>query len=288
VQVAARVRALGGVARTRELRARGFRQSDIAAAVARGEIIRLRIGWFGLPGLDPLVIAAHRAGGPPVCATVAAIRGLWMLNEPSLHIAVQGRESRAASRVERRGETVLHWMPGDLTIPVQSLVPALRMVASCLSPLEAVCVLDSALHRRMVTLAQLSRGASGTVRNVLALCDGRAESGVESIFRFRASRAGYAFRTQVEISGGRVDFMFGDRLIVEVDGEEFHSGHEAFVADRERDAWHSAIGYYVVRLTYAQVVHRWHEVGALLKLLHTRGEHLGPTRIRRFIRRAEL
>jgi very-short-patch-repair endonuclease len=288
VHVAAGVRALGGVARTRELRARGFRQSDIAAAVARGEIIRLRIGWFGLPGLDPVVVSAHRAGGPPVCATVAAMRGLWMLNDPSLHIAVRGRESRTASRVARRGDLVLHWMPGDPPTPVQPLLPALRMVASCLPPLEAVCVLDSALHRRMVTPAQLSDGASGPARKVLALCDGRAESGVESIFRIRASRAGYAFRTQVVISGGRVDFLFGDRLVVEVDGDEFHSGHEAFVADRERDAWHSAIGFYVVRLTYAQVVHRWHEVEALLKLLHTRGEHLGPARIRRTIRHAEM
>jgi very-short-patch-repair endonuclease len=74
--------------------------------------------------------------------------------------------------------------------------------------------------------------------------------------------------------------------MVEVDGSEFHSGHAAFLADRERDAWHAAIGFRVVRLTYAQVVHRWHEVHDLLRLLHRRGEHLDRAGIRILPRRA--
>ena len=99
--------------------------------------------------------------------------------------------------------------------------------------------------------------------------------------------AGYRFRTQVVIPGGRVDFLFGDRLVVEVDGSEFHSGHDAFVADRERDAWHTAIGYGVVRFTYGQVVHRWEEVESVLRLLHARGEHLARARMRTSGRHAE-
>ena len=115
---------------------------------------------------------------------------------------------------------------------------------------------------------------------ILRLCDGSAESGVETIFRLRASESGFRFRTQVRLTGSRVDFLFGDRLIVEVDGSEHHAGHDAFVSDRERDAWHAASGYYVVRLTYDQVVHRWHEVESLLRILHARGEHRSRSRIR--------
>lgn len=83
-----------------------------------------------------------------------------------------------------------------------------------------------------------------------------------------------------------MDFLFGDRLIVEVDGSEFHSGHAAFVSDRERDAWHTAIGFKVVRLTYEQVVHRWEEVESLLRMLHARRAHLHASRFRKSGRHA--
>jgi very-short-patch-repair endonuclease len=159
-------------------------------------------------------------------------------------------------------------------------------MVGCVSEMEAICSVDSALHLGLVTLEQVSRHLSQRGRKVLRHCLASAESGVESIFRVRAARAGFRFRTQAELAGGRVDFVFGERLLVEVDGSAHHSGHEEFVRDRERDALHKALGYVVVRFSYEQVVHRWHEVESVLTLIVARGEHFWPPRIRKSARHA--
>jgi len=80
-------------------------------------------------------------------------------------------------------------------------------------------------------------------------------------------------RRQVTIRGvGRVDFVFGTRLVVEVDGEVFHSGSTEFEADRRRDALLSARGYRVLRFSYQQVMQRWPEVHAALLAALLRGD----------------
>jgi very-short-patch-repair endonuclease len=269
---------LGGVARTRELEAHGCTRRAITAAVVCGDVVRLRVGWFGLPSLAAPVIQAHRAGGAPACATVASIHGLWMLHQPGLHIEV----SRGGTRALAPPGVTVHWVPDCQRSPRQGqeLGAALRTMTACLPELDAVCAIDSALNRGLVRLDELRHGASPACLRVLDRCDGRAESGTESVFRVRAEDAGFRFATQVALPGSRADFLFGDRLIVEVDGSEHHAGREAFVADRERDAWHAALGFRVVRLTYGQVVHRWHEVESLLRLMLARGEHRARERIR--------
>lgn len=246
-----------------------------------GRLERLRVGWFALPASPQAVKDAHRVGGRPACVTVADLHGLWLLDRRGLHVEVTDTQSRLRSPAGT--DLRLHWTehPDGSERRGQPLVTALAQMSTCLSRLEVISAIDSALHRRLVSVAQLSR-AMGSARNAtLGACDGRAESGVESIFRVRASEAGYVFRTQVPTGGWRLDFLFGDRLAVEVDGSEFHSGHEAFVRDRERDAWHAAVGYHVLRFTYDQVIYRWHEVASVLQLMHSRGEHLGRSRIRR-------
>jgi very-short-patch-repair endonuclease len=296
VDLSAAIAHLGGIARTRELRNLGFTPQAIAAGVHLGRIQRLRIGWFGSPSLPDLLVRAHRVGGVPACASVAQAHQLWMLREPRLHIEVERgdsrfrsqRESATAIPIRARDDVVVHWVDRSIRSPRtgQPLVIALAQMVGCVPELEAVATIDSALHRKLVTLDDLVRTASGRARPVIERCDPRAESGVESFFRLRAFDSGFTFRTQVPFPGSRVDFLFGDRLIVEVDGEEHHSGPAAFAADRERDAWYAALGYLVIRLTYAQVIHRWHEVDSLLRLVHARGDQFWPYRIRKSARRA--
>lgn|GEM_PF-2199224 len=64
-----------------------------------------------------------------------------------------------------------------------------------------------------------------------------------------------ALKLQVLIQPYRVDFMVNDRLIVEVDGEAYHSAPEAVARDRERDAYMVSYGYAVLRIP-AKVVLR--------------------------------
>lgn len=58
-------------------------------------------------------------------------------------------------------------------------------------------------------------------------------------------------RINVRIAGREVDAFFPDeRLIVELDGYEFHSSRESFRENRERDAAMLALGLVTVRITW--------------------------------------
>ena len=56
------------------------------------------------------------------------------------------------------------------------------------------------------------------------------------------------------LNGHEVDAVWADhRLIVEIDGYDFHGGRRAFETDRARDAAHVAAGYRVIRFTANQL-----------------------------------
>lgn len=77
---------------------------------------------------------------------------------------------------------------------------------------------------------------------------------IESLLRLGLVRAGIAFDLQVwVVPFHRVDFLLGDRLVVEVDGRRFHDDPDAFERDRERDALLALWGFRVLRFTYRQV-----------------------------------
>ncbi|HWK77115.1 DUF559 domain-containing protein [Microbacterium sp.] len=83
---------------------------------------------------------------------------------------------------------------------------------------------------------------------------------------------GIVLACQVHIDRvGRVDFVVGGRLIIEVDGRENHEGQSMRHKDLTRDAAASALGYETLHFDYAQVIHDWPsvqqaEVGALARL----------------------
>ena len=52
-----------------------------------------------------------------------------------------------------------------------------------------------------------------------------------------------------------VDFFWpAARLVVEVDGEAYHSSHEAFIKDRRKDVDLRGKGYNVYRFTWVDIV----------------------------------
>jgi very-short-patch-repair endonuclease len=93
---------------------------------------------------------------------------------------------------------------------------------------------------------------------VLNEVDGRAESGTESITRVRLRRKGLRVEPQERIPRvGTVDLVVEGRLVVEVDGREFHTSEDRFEEDRRRDAELVALGYRVLRFSYRQVLYDW-------------------------------
>ncbi len=75
------------------------------------------------------------------------------------------------------------------------------------------------------------------------------------------SGLGLAFRTQVNLRDslghiGRVDFLVGDRVVVEFDGMVKYDGadgRDALAAEKQREDRLRAAGYEVVRLTWADL-----------------------------------
>ena len=109
---------------------------------------------------------------------------------------------------------------------------------------------------------------------LLALIDPSSESGGESAIRLRLRRLGVPYRSQVVIPGvGRVDFLIGNRLVIEADGFEFHGDREAFESDRARDRRLVELGYLVIRVTYRQL-QSWPQIERSLLAIVRSGRHL--------------
>lgn len=150
----------------------------------------------------------------------------------------------------------------------------------CQSVEIVVAAADSALRLGRISTAQWAALISELprrLRRLLAQVDARSESITESLTRFRLQQLGIDTRPQVKIAGvGRVDLLIGSRLVVEVDGWQYHRDPEKFEADRRRDARLSARGYRVLRFSYRQVMGSWSEVKAAILGAIARGDHLAP------------
>ena len=103
-------------------------------------------------------------------------------------------------------------------------------------------------------------------------CDGRAQSGLETLTRLRLRALRIKLDVQVWIdSVGFVDLLVGDRLVIETDGHRFH---QDFHADRERDLTLKNLGYDVVRLTAQHVLDDWDATVEKIMVIIRRRQHI--------------
>ncbi|CAN5167154.1 hypothetical protein BH11ACT2_BH11ACT2_04750 [soil metagenome] len=152
-------------------------------------------------------------------------------------------------------------------------IEALAQICVCQSIEFAYVVCESALFMRQVTRgafdAMVARQSERVVRE-LRLCTAVSESGTESMFAFRARKLGLSFHQQVWIGPDRVDFVIGQRLVIEIDSIEHHDP----TADCIRDCRLSIRGYRVLRFMYSQIVDDWLSVQASVLAAISRGDHL--------------
>ncbi|MBO9578986.1 MAG: DUF559 domain-containing protein [Microbacteriaceae bacterium] len=276
------LRQLGGIASRQQLLDGGATEFGIGRARHEGRIVRVRRAWYALPGSDPGTVAAVRVGGMATCVTLLASEGLWVPRIDGVHVSVAANASRlrsARSRIVPRSVdpdgVVLHWRraSGATTAPRDSVVGALAELCECADVEGFIGAADSAVRQRRASLDGLR--AAGVPTALIGLIDPSSESGGESAVRLRLRRLRIPYRSQVSIVGvGRVDFLIGQRLVIEVDGYEFHSDREAFESDRERDRRLAALGYIVIRVTYRQLQDAWHEVERSLLAIVRSGRHL--------------
>lgn len=169
-------------------------------------------------------------------------------------------------------------------IPVTTVARTLFDLVARLRPARAERALDHALHRRLVTREQVEavaadlseNGRAGTVlmRELLVvrgIGNVAVESGLEARFLALLAEAGLEIpERQVDLGGdcwvGRVDFYYRRlRLIVEVDGEAFHTSKLDRELDAKRDAALRAAGFEVLRIEERSLRERPEEVVAKLR-----------------------
>lgn len=266
VDVGTLVRSHGGLIATHELYAEGHDRYSVAVLVRQRELVRVRQGWYCSPGLAPPLLRAARVGGLATCRTALQVRGVWVWPDAHLHVvvpphAVRLRTARSPllrRRITGDPDTIVHWR--DATPSTRLIADPLDAVidlARCGSPDEIEAAADSLLHLGLTTRSELRRAAvslPAAARDAALAADGVCESGIETlVWRMLRSRRIAAAR-QARIAGvGKVDFVVGDRLVIEVDGEAYHTDPVAFENDRRRDTELAIRGFRTLRFSYAQV-----------------------------------
>lgn len=257
--------------RSAELIRQGVPKHAIAQACDRGMLIRLRRVWIAVPDADPALLRAARDGTVLTCITQAQRLGLWVLDGTCPHVAVPAH----AGMVNPTG-VVIHRMrpivprhPGSLVDPIENV---LAVVAACQSFEAALAVWDSALHHKLVDPIALQRLPLGSkARELAAVASPFRDSGLETFVPVRLAWLKVPIVSQAWLAGHRVDFLIGERLVLQIDGGHHVGAQRA--EDIEHDAQLMLLGYHVIRVGYDQVVNRWPAVQDLVMRAVAQGLH---------------
>jgi hypothetical protein len=215
--------------------------------------------------------------------TAAAMHGFDTEEPRDLHVlSPPGCRLRSADGlvVHRRDGAPLVMVDGRrVTSPAWTAVE----VARSLRRPRALATLDAALRSGTCSRADIWRAAieqAGrrgivAVRNLIALADPRSESPMESEARLAMIDGGLPTpELQYEVVDGngelrRLDFAWPDqRVAVEYDGMDWHSGPEAMKRDRRRQAALADIDWVVTGIVFEDVRYRpWEFVGRTGALL---------------------
>lgn len=272
--VATRAAAQHGVVTRAQLRAAGLGRGAIRHRVDSGRLHRVHQGVYrvGHAAPAPFVREMAAALAYPGRALVshqsaAALWGLMERRPGDVHLLLGDREPD--TRPGLHVHFTAHLDPRDRAvrhrIPVTSVVRTLLDIVATQPPGELARSVEAAKIRRLVNdrdLERLLERASGQ-RGARALRDLLAEP---AITRSEAERRMLALLraaglppsdVNVRVCGQEVDMLWrAERLIVEIDGFEYHRTREAFERDRLRDARLQAAGYRVMRITWRQISER--------------------------------
>lgn len=204
-----------------------------------------------------------------VSTAVAHDLTIWNLDltRPKLLRPVKRTTTLSCFHMRPLGDHPIVKSPLGPSVPLANALLDIAMV----NPVEAtVATVDSALRAGKVTRTELDAELSnrlrwprsGRARSVVQLCDGRRDSVAESRVGVVLTLAGFDLVPQVTVRNGRgwlvgrVDFLVkGTMLIIEVDGKvKYASGDpEVLWAEKKREDALRALGYTVVRLTWADL-----------------------------------
>ena len=250
---------------TEEARDCGLSGADLRRALSRGEIVRLKRGWFTAQPL-PYTSERHRLrvvaelrdhpGTIPSHYSAAVMLGL------PVHAPEWGRvhlmRTGPGAPQNRVGSTI-HRQVGDASRLDAGLAAA---QTALLCPESGLMALDSALRLGRTTAAAFQRWARlledrAGRRNlalVARLADARRESPLESRTAPHFDRWGYQLEPQFAVPGTRYRAdarIVGTAVLVEADGQGKYDTPGAAFEEKVREDDLRAAGWEVVRVTHA-------------------------------------
>ncbi len=252
-----------GVVRRSQL---SLSKRELARACDEGSIRRLRLGWYATRTANDDVVRAVSQGGCLSCVSALKLYGVWVPPIVGLHIRYSRHVLREAPALAGCD------YPRELPVvgPVDEAPVAWRGIRGCVPDEEVVAITDSALRMGLIDSVDLDMLPS----NLRSRIDPRADSGTESLTRYRLQSLGIKVLPQAVIAGlGRVDLLVGDRLIIECDSVAHHTGISNYRNDRRRDRVALSKGYLVMRLTWEDVMFHWDEVLADIVAIVRAGRH---------------
>lgn len=284
-----------GVVSARQCRQAGMGWDEIVARYRSGAWRVLFRGVYDTRGAAPSltdrarVRAALLAVGPSATAVLTSAAHLLDLPyAPSDH-ALQVAVPAPGNRLDQPGLQVR-----QLVIPAadQQLVDGMQVTTPVrtladlllhLSRAEAVAMLDGAWHQGRINEGELSlvlarlRRRRGAVRarRLVAAADGRAASPLETRIRLACADGGVPpeeLQYPILDESGQVlavaDLAWPSRrVIVEADGRLVHGGPAALYRDRRRQNDLAALGWTVVRFTWADLGRSGYVVNAVRRAL---------------------
>jgi Protein of unknown function (DUF559) len=254
-----------------QLRALGLSQDAIKHRLRKHLLHRVHesVYSFGGPPNTPLerAAAAVLACGAGAALSHGSALTLWGIEKhwrTPLHVTAP-TDRRPSGLIVHRSRTVTR---ADIRthFGIRATSPA-RTLLDCAPTLTSLArAVNDALHSPYMTQAQLAevvqrcpthRGAK-LLLPFVASSAGPTRSEFED--RFRPFCREYDFPEpliNVDVCGYEVDALFpNERVIVELDGWDFHNDRAAFERDRNRDADLLAAGFVTVRITWDRLILR--------------------------------
>ncbi len=270
-----------GVLTTAAATAAGLTDGDLRRAMADGRLHRVRRGifvehgtwqsatpWVRYRYLVRGVLLARPAWAASHHAAVV-LHGLPMygVDLTLVDVAAEVRTSK------RRDGTHVHRLETDLVeasgLPAVPIAHACAVLATESGVEAGVVSMDGALHAKACSTEELTaavaalgeRRGIALAREAVRLADGAAESPGESRTRVLLSGLDVAVRSQVDLRDaaghiGRVDFLVGERVVVEFDGMvkyEGAHGPQALAREKRREERLRDAGYRVVRVVWSEL-----------------------------------
>jgi Protein of unknown function (DUF559)/Transcriptional regulator, AbiEi antitoxin len=289
---------------TAELTTAGCSGARIRALTRRGDLYQVRRGVYanGPRAREVLAIADGRQLLQLAAAVAVTGTGAVVSHESAAYLysidLLATPDAATLTCSPGRGWTArfgvrLHAM----TLPAEHVTTMIRMpvttpartvvdLARTLSFNAGVVTADSALHRKLVTKAELTDVLAACARwpgarcaaAVIEFADGRAESPLESIARIAFKDCGLPPpELQVWLGGtdepiGRVDFYWRQyRTIAEVDGATKYADPQRARAQLRRDSLLRDDGFEVVHFTWQQITQTPDQVAVSIRKAFRRG-----------------